>query len=175
MKQIRRKEFENATASLGIKTEILDWGDLKLSEKPFTELLVELLKIVRRLDPAVVFSFDPFEMTRDFDHPDHELAGQLARRIGATSDVEHYCPEQPAMEIRPELFLWTTKRQRADYQVKVSQKSMARRDAYAVKHYPSQFSAETQPEWRKIFDRINGVKRNGKKKKSGREYWIRVR
>jgi LmbE family N-acetylglucosaminyl deacetylase len=177
MKHVRRNEFEHATDSLGIKREVLDLGDLQLTEKPFTELMLEVLKVIRRIDPAVIFSFYPYEITPYFDHPDHNIAGKLTLHVGATSDVRQYHPDISAVERRPEIFLWTTDKNRATYAVKLSKKCQERRDMYAISHYPSQFSTETHPQWRQIFDRIGGVqqKRKNEKSRKSTEYWFKVR
>lgn len=174
MKQIRAAEFTSATGSLGVRTEIRDWGDLQLGLKPFVNFAIPLLEIIRQGNFAALFSFHPEEITPEFDHIDHSIVGQLVRFAAGAMDVEHFHPEFPATHDRAELYLWGTGKHRATHTIDISSNALQRRDAYLLKHYPSQFYPETHEAWRSIFETINQVKkRNGKK--VGREYWTKVR
>lgn len=178
MKDIRQAEFKKATELRSIKTEILDLGDLQLTTYPFEELLYKLLEVTRRIHPAALFAFHPYEITPNFDHPDHNVSGRLALHAGAIADVAHKYPEISAVTSRPELYLWTTRKDLATHKIELEKKARYRRNEYLVEYYPSQFSLETQPEWSQIFDRINTDQ--AKKKKNNmqskyREYWIKVR
>ncbi len=178
MKGIRQAEFTKATESRKIMTEILDIGDLQLTTHPFEELLCKLLEVIRRINPAALFTFHPYEVTPAFDHPDHNVSGKLVLHAGAVADVAYKYPEISALHFRPELYLWTTRKDLATHRINLEKQARYRRNQYLVDYYPSQFSKQTQPEWSQIFDRINtdqAKKKKNNKKSKYREYWMKVR
>lgn len=177
MKEIRRSEFAHAMSSLGVQSEIFDFGDLQLTQRPFEMLVYELLRSLRALRPAAVFAFHPYDVAPFVDHPDHNESGKVAVHAAAIADVAHKHPQLPSMVDRPELYLLTSRKHNATHAVTIRKKSRKRRIMYLLRHYPSQFAAETQQEWVSIFDRItaaNPWKADPKHKKT-QEYWQRVR
>lgn len=171
LKQVRRVEFSNAARSLPITPDIHDLGDLQLSFQPFENLVLEVLKVVRRQHFAALFSFHPHEVTPRFDHPDHHLSGEITQFVGATADVTHFHPEIPAMERRPELYLWTTITHLASQHLLLTVEQRQRRDQYLIDHYSSQFTLDQKDQWAPIFDQITYDKASGEHQ----EKWLRVR
>ncbi len=170
--EIRRLEFAQAMTSLGIAYEIFEFGDFSLATMPFRNIALPLLNLLREKDLAAIFTFHPYEITPDFDHPDHNLTGEAARFAATGQNIKHLKvgpqangkQEVQATNSRPELYFWTTNESQATHQIKVGKKSNKRRQKYLSENYPSQFPRQTKKHWGTIFDRF------GKK-----EYYQRVR
>lgn len=170
MKRIRRQEFLQMTERKQFKSKIFDYGDLQLYFQDKVKIYNEVLAFIRDIAPAAIFSFSPFEAMSGFDHLDHEVAGNIARFVGGSSDVHHHLPEVKGMDYRPELFLRTEQKQKKkNVKLKIGKKSNKRRLEHLEQNYPSQFNPKDKDQWQEIFDRIEGT---GKKK---REYWQQVR
>ncbi len=167
---IRRREAEIALKVIGASMTMLSFPDLQLPFVPFEELVKAVLPIIRNLNANAIFSFDPDETTPFFDHPDHNIAGKVAKFVGAAADVKHFLPESKALTKRPELYLWSSDEKRANTKLELSKKIRKKRNQYLVENYPSQFSAQNEDEWSTIFSAIT----KGKKKKHGERY-VRVR
>lgn len=170
--EVRRQEFTQAMTSLGIAYEIFEFGDFSLSTMPFRNLALPLLNFLREKDLAAVFTFHPYEITPNFDHPDHNVAGEATRFAASGQDVKNLKvgplpngkAEAASTTGRPELYFWTTDEAKATHQLKLGKKSSKRRQKYLSENYPSQFPRQTQKRWGTIFDRF------GKK-----EYYQQVR
>jgi LmbE family N-acetylglucosaminyl deacetylase len=170
--EVRRQEFTKAMTSLGIAYEVFEFGDFSLSTMPFRNIALPLLNSLREKDLAAVFTFHPYEITPNFDHPDHNLTGEATRFAASGQDVKNLKvgsladgkTEFPATTDRPELYFWTTNEDQATHQLKIGKKSSRRRQKYLSENYPSQFPRQTKKRWGTIFDRF------GKK-----EYYQQVR
>lgn len=154
MKQTRQAEFARAASFLGISYEALELSDLGLSLMPYPELFETVLTRVRTHNPGVIFTFHPYEISREFDHPDHRMVGQVTLDVAATTDVTHFFPTHKAMDRRPHLFLWTTNRHLASHSLPITKADRANRLAYLEEQYPSQFPQESIPKAKIIFDRL---------------------
>ncbi len=170
MRDVRFGEFDRATNALGVSREIMPFADLYMSEGAIGPLIPPVLSVVREKKFGVIFSFHPQEITPEFDHPDHQTAGMIARTVGAASDVLHYHPECGEMEHRPSLYLWTTDGTKATHSITLSDETRRNRNTYLSGYYPSQFPLGTQPEWERVFDRITGDGNGGH-----RELYLKVR
>ncbi len=170
MAQIRRQEAVTAMSVLGASLTMLSFPDLQLPFIPFEELVKAVLPIIRNLNADAIFSFDPNETTPFFDHPDHNIAGKVAKFVGAAADVKHFMPESKAQAQRPELYLWTSKESQADRKLQLSKKLRNKRNIYLIENYPSQFSGENKGDWNGIFSAIT----KSKSKKHAERY-VKVR
>lgn len=156
MKDIRREELNQAMRAMGMTSIALDLGDVRMSLMSDTELMKIVLPTVRKLNPGLLVSFHPHEITWGFDHPDHVRAGDIARFVGAASDITHFYPQSPATADRPNLYLWTTHiflAQKNGHAVPISETQRRERNAHLFTHHSSQFEEETVEEWGVIFDR----------------------
>lgn len=169
MKQTRQAEFARAANALGISYEALELSDLGLSFMPYPELFDTVLNRVRTHNPGVIFTFHPYEISREFDHPDHRMVGQITLDVAATTDVAHFKPGVPVMNRRPNLFLWTTNRYLASHSLSITKNERSSRLAYLEEEYPSQFPKESIPKAKIIFDRLTRQRQNH------RELYLKVR
>ncbi len=154
MGKIRTQEIESAAVAMNITLSLLRFPDMHLPFIPMPDLITATLPIIRELNTRAVFSFHPQEITSEFDHPDHTVAGQVARHVGAAADVKHFYPNTPAMTSRPELYLWTTQQKCANSTLPITPQIASRRANYLEQHHRSQFSNQDRPNWEKIFDSI---------------------
>lgn len=169
MKKIRKQEVSEAGSAINAKVKTYDFGDTKLLFKTDKEVYRAVLSYVRKKEFGAIFSFDPREITYEFDHPDHTVAGTIARSVSSFADVKWHRTQSSAMQTRPDLFLWTTDASRATHRILLPRDSRERRNQHLLIHV-SQFHGENQAEWENIFDTINQV-RDG----IGYEYWVQVR
>lgn len=66
---VRRQELQRAIAELGIDRLILrDYGDGKLPEVPFSELVTDLVQVLEEEKPEIVITFDPCGISGHRDH-----------------------------------------------------------------------------------------------------------
>lgn len=151
---IRQEEAAHAAEYLQATLTLLSFPDLQLPYVPIQELISAVLPIVRNTQTDALFSFDPYETTYMFDHPDHNVAGLVAKHVGAAADVTHFMPESSALSRRPELYLWTSDQNKATHQVSITEEMAERRDAFLIDHYPSQFQASKKNEWVEVFDAV---------------------
>ncbi len=158
MAQIRAEELKNAAGFLNASYKILSFPDLNLPFVSFESLVKSVLPIVRLQNIDTIFSFHPNETTRKFDHPDHNIAGQIARYVGAAADVKNFMPEYKVLSNRPKLYLWTSKNSLATHSMKLSKPVRKRRDEYLMENYPSQFSIQNYLLWKRIFAKITKSK-----------------
>jgi 4-oxalomesaconate hydratase len=90
IKAIRRDEATKAAGVLGASIEFLDAGDYPLVETP--ELVDELVRIYRQVEPAVVLTHslaDPY-------NPDHPAAGRIALQARVFAQAIGYdAPGEP--------------------------------------------------------------------------------
>jgi LmbE family N-acetylglucosaminyl deacetylase len=82
---VREQELRDAAGILGIgELEILPFEDQKLAEAPTAEVRFAIVRLLRRLRPEVVFTFDPDGANQ---HPDHmAIARFAADGIAAAAD-----------------------------------------------------------------------------------------
>jgi len=179
VKEIRLQEFQQAMSSLGAKYEIMGLRDFGLSTIPLIEIAIPLMNVLRKNDFGAVFSFHPYEITQDFDHPDHNMAGSATRFASSAQDVKNFNVTQDftneeiaqATDSRPELYFWTTDSNQANKKIKLSKESRERRNNYLINNYGSQFPSKSKSRWGKIFDRITDKRLF----KGHQEYYQRVR
>lgn len=168
----RRQEFVGAMQQLGVQAEVLNFADFGLATLPFRNLALPLLNLLRGHDFGAVFTFHPYEITAEFDHPDHNRTGEATRFAATAQNVKNLATPplidsktHPATATRPDLFFWTTDKTQATHQQKLGKKARKRRNRYLKENYPSQFPAAKEKRWGTIFDRA--VKK--------KEYYQRVR
>jgi LmbE family N-acetylglucosaminyl deacetylase len=155
MAAIRRREAEAAAAFLRASLTILSFPDLHLPFVPIENLVRAVLPIIREVQSDALFAFHPHETTRNFDHPDHNVTGLVAKHVGAAADVKHFVPSSRAMRQRPELYLWTSVKNEQTLVMKKDAAVRERRNDYLIKHYPSQFQVDQKNEWVQIFDSLD--------------------
>lgn len=160
MAKIRTKEAENMALALGFTLSTLNFPDMKLPFIPMEVLIRHTLPIIRELNTRAIFSFHPYETTASFDHPDHNIAGLIARHVAAASDVSHFYPHSPAMRERPQLHLWTTESSLANRRLRLTKKIRDLRAEHVLQHYPSQFQAADRLNWQPIFEQMTKSKNN---------------
>ncbi len=152
---IRNIEAQNATSFLKASLTMLSFPDLHLPFIPIEDLVTDVMPIIRRKKTDAIFSFDPYETTHKFDHPDHNVAGIVAKYVGAATDVKNFMPEYQVLKKRPELYLWSSKQKPKNIIVKQTKKLKEKRIDYLLTHYPSQFRKTEQKDWEKIFLEIS--------------------
>lgn len=113
--EIRTREFVRAMNWWGFESEVLGFPDLRL-------IYVDLETVVKRVSLAVVgldvlVSFNPYEVTPGFDHPDHNRTGEVTRIVSTESSGKRG------------LLFWISQGQASLTNERV---------AYAKKFYPSQ-------------------------------------
>jgi|GEM_PF-1799186 len=167
---IRQNEAIRAMEFLGASLTILNFPDLHLAFIPLEILISAVLPIIRADNTDAIFSFDPNETTTSFDHPDHNVAGQVAKYVGAASDVKHFFPQTEALKQRPELYLWTSKSAPANRSLQLSPAARNNRNNYLTNFYPSQFQHIQKNTWVTIFDSITHATEN-----KHEERYIKVR
>lgn len=155
MGKLRYGEFLSSTRVLGIKGEKKDFPDTELSAPHILEQAKkEVLGFVRKNKFGVIFSFHPNEVTQEFDHPDHNAAGEIARYAGAFSAVKNKITDTPPMDRRPELYLWTSNPELATHHIiTIPDLEQARKEHLAT-YYSSQFPENAMGKWGVIFDGI---------------------
>lgn len=73
--KIREKELQNAADVLGIQELVfLDYIDGQLDQADHNEVIGKILKQIRRIQPDVVITFDPYDA---YGHPDHIAISQF--------------------------------------------------------------------------------------------------
>lgn len=157
VKEIREREGRSAAAYWGATVEFLDLGDTQLAFLPLQNVVYPILEVIRRRKPTIIFTFHPEEHTQFFQHIDHNIVGTATGIAADFMNVAGFFPNLPATTDRSRLAYWTSNPHLATHVVHRSQEELSRRDAYLIEHYPSQFQAETQPQWRKYFDTIDHV------------------
>lgn len=151
---IRHEEALYAAEYLNATLTLLSFPDLQLPFVPIQDLIAAVLPIIRNMHADAVFSFDPYETTHKFDHPDHNVAGLVAKHVGAAADVKHFMPESTALGQRPELYLWTSDQNKVTHQAATTPQMAERREEFLVARYPSQFQESKKGEWIEVFDAI---------------------
>jgi len=187
---IRNAEASRAADFFGATTSFLNFPDLNLPFVPFEKLVFAVMLEVQKVKSDALFSFHPHEITQEFDHLDHSVAGMVTRHVGAAADVKHFFPDHTSrksehhspnpdaiLDKRPELYLWTSSEFMANTTLPLSAKIRQKRNQYLIDHYPSQFPASNKDTWVPIFDSITG--NSSKNRKSSRkqhsENYMRVR
>jgi 4-oxalomesaconate hydratase len=95
VKQIRRDEASRAAEALGAEIEFFDAGDYPLVDS--VELLQQLARLMRRLQPSIVLTHavvDPY-------NPDHGLAADLTIRARAVAQAAGYRHDEPPLGAPP--------------------------------------------------------------------------
>lgn len=153
----REKEAVAMANALGISLTILKFPDMGLPFISLEVLIHHTLPIIRELHTKALFSFHPYEMTPYFDHPDHNIAGQVAKHIGAAADVKHFMPDGQVVSNRPDLYFWTSKSKNANRYIPLSARLRLLRDQHLATYHQSQFKLKDRPVWRPIFDQITRI------------------
>lgn len=155
MGRLRHSEFLSLTGALGIKAEKKDFPDTELSAPQILEQAKKVvLGFVRENKFGVIFSFHPNEVTPEFDHPDHNAAGEIARYAGAFSAVKNKITDTPPVSKRPELYLWTSNPELATHHILLTRNLEQSRKKHLADYYPSQFTGNAMGKWGVIFDGI---------------------
>jgi LmbE family N-acetylglucosaminyl deacetylase len=154
MAAMRRLEASQAIASLGASLAILNFPDLHLAFIPLENLIEAVLPMIRQHESDVIFSFDEFETTPGFDHPDHNIAGKVAKYVASAADVTHFKPAVKALASRPKLYLWTSQTKPKNQTLDLSVETRQARDEYLVKFHRSQFQVNQKNHWVEIFNQI---------------------
>jgi len=94
----RRREAGKVAALCGLQYDILDIPDGRLEVT--LENRERLIRLVRRFDPDVVFTF----RTCDY-HPDHRATAQLVQDASYLLGVPLICPDTPIDDRRPVVLL----------------------------------------------------------------------
>lgn len=94
----RKLEAEEVSRLMGIAYHIFDNHDGELM--PSVEIRRELIGVIRRFDPDIVFSHPLMDY-----HPDHRYTSQIVMDTGYMLGVPAANPEVPAMRKRP-VYAW---------------------------------------------------------------------
>ena len=89
----REIEFRKAITSFGgepIQLGFPDMGLTSIWNKDPNQIIEPVLEIIRRREFGALLSFHPYEITPQFDHPDHRIAGLVVQIVAASADVAHY-------------------------------------------------------------------------------------
>jgi LmbE family N-acetylglucosaminyl deacetylase len=154
MAQVRAGEAVQAMKVLKASYTLLTFPDLHLPFIPFETLVSAVLPIIRGVGSDGLFSFDPYDNQPEVDHPDHAIAGMVAKYVGASANVSHLKPEHPSPAERPELYLWTSEDKEKNHVLPLTRKARRRRNQYLIKNHPSQFQAAEKKNWIPVFNRI---------------------
>lgn len=110
---LRRQEQRDAVEVVGGKSvEFLDYVDGELRYTP--DLMREVVRKIRTIQPYAVFSHDPNQIVRDtfINHPDHRCVGEVA--LDAVYPIARNGPSFPELRdegLMPfsvsEVYLWT--------------------------------------------------------------------
>lgn len=86
--EVREQELRDACAIIGFEEPILlRHGDGKLSDVPFEQLTGEVVRVIRKLKPGVVVTFDH---TGGYGHPDHiAIHHATTAAVTAAADGEY--------------------------------------------------------------------------------------
>jgi LmbE family N-acetylglucosaminyl deacetylase len=101
--QVREGELREAARILGVSDlDLLPFNDQHLAEAPVEEALRRIVRMIRRLRPATVFTFDPEGAN---NHTDHIAISRFAMDgVAAAADARWYPEEGEAWEV--ERVLW---------------------------------------------------------------------
>ena len=77
----RISEFEIAMGWWGFDYKIFDFPDLELAYVPLKKMVDKVKSVVDENKITDLVSFSPFELTDGFDHPDHNMAGEVTRLV----------------------------------------------------------------------------------------------
>lgn len=101
---VRERELRDAAAIIGFdELHLLDYEDQHLADAPRPDLQPLLAGHIRRLRPAIVFTFDPDGMNR---HPDHIAISRFTMdAVAAAADPRCYPQSGPAHSVQR--VLWT--------------------------------------------------------------------
>lgn len=155
MGKIREKEFYSSTKARGLQSHKRLFPDTGLSRPDILEQAKhEALEFVRENKFGVIFSFHPFEITPEFDHPDHNAAGEIARYVSAVSAARNLHTDALPLESRSSLYLWTSNPEFATHRILFTPKMEKDRKIHLAKYYQSQFPGDSMNRWGVIFDGI---------------------
>lgn len=173
MGRLRYGEFLSSTEALGIKGAKKNLPDTDLSTSHILEQEKrEVLGFVRENKFGVIFSFHPNEVTTEFDHPDHNAAGEIARYAGTFSAVKNKITDTPPMDRRPELYLWTSNPELATHHILITPDLGTARKEHLATYYSSQFPENAKGRWGVIFD---GITRGMNGNLPAQEMFMKVR
>ena len=86
--QVREQELADACGVLGIKElHLLDYLDGELDQAPADEVVGRIARVIRRIRPQVILSFDPFGA---YGHPDHIAISQFASAAAVVAADPHW-------------------------------------------------------------------------------------
>lgn len=158
LRALRRSEQRSSLGALGISSQFLGFPDLELAFINKKEMAMRLLTVVREFKPGAIISFYPESQPYGFGHPDHDVAGKLARLVSASADVTDFLSGSGAtMEKRPELWLHTFDFNPYNphlFGLAISPELKVWRNSHLVRHFVSQFSDATRNNWAATFDQM---------------------
>jgi N-acetylglucosamine malate deacetylase 2 len=101
---VRERELRAASAVIGFdELHLLGYRDRELADAPVDEIRTKLVTLIRRLQPSVVFTFDPNGFNR---HPDHVAISRFTSDAIAVAADPRWLPDAgPAHSVRR--LLWT--------------------------------------------------------------------
>ncbi len=173
MGKLRENEFYSSNNARGLQGYMMKFPDTGLNRADIMEQAKnETLEFVRENNFGAIFSFHPFEITPEFDHLDHNAAGEIARYVGAFSAVKNLHTKSAPLENRPSLYLWTSNPGFATHHILFSPEIEADRKMHLANYYPSQFPKDSMSRWGVIFD---GISRGMRGDLPSREMFMKVR
>lgn len=115
--EVRKTEFNLAMQFWNFDNVKLNFPDMKLVYFPLEKMVDSVTKVVADKNITILVSFNPYEITPGFDHPDHNRAGEVTRLVSV------------GMKRKRKLILWNS---RGKTYLTIE------RDKYAKRFYPSQ-------------------------------------
>lgn len=153
--EIRKNEFNSSNSAQGLRGRAMNFPDTGLSRADVIgQAKHDVLEFVRENNFGVIFSFHHFEITPEFDHPDHNAAGEIARFASAFSAVKNLHTNPDPLESRPSLYLWTSNADLATHRILYTPKMENDRKIHLANYYKSQFPKKMINRWGAIFDGI---------------------
>lgn len=115
--EVREREFNLAMQYWGFDSVKFEFPDMKLAYFPLEKMVESMAIVVNENQVTTLVSFNHYEITPGFDHPDHNRAGEVVRLVSV------------GMRGERKLLFWTS-----GGESYLTQK----RYEYAKKYYPSQ-------------------------------------
>ena len=104
LRDIRRKEAQNAAALAGFESITADFGDLTVNSADISQLR-EIIRIIRYADPDVIFTHSPTDYCSD-----HAELSKLVFKASFDASCPHFMPELgKAVKVTPLYYTDTSK------------------------------------------------------------------